>query len=158
MPSIEIVCVGQRWPLDLPELPFAVQSEPERRSHRSPEPRWQADFDSLDGWIYHLGNPDLRYRSDAMFFFAYELLSERSRHEANGLLAFDPEFRGALEWLLDRLITVSLVRRIVFTSDWQFGPQASTRGRYQTLPDFWRAHDNGGLRVNALYDIGGLTV
>ena len=158
MPSIEIVCVGQRLPLDLPELPFAIQSEPELLSHRGPEPRWQADFDRLDGWIYHLGNPDLRYRSDATFFFAWELLSDRSRHDARGVLQFDGQFHQALHWLLARLVTASPVGRIVFTSDWQSGPDASTRGRFDTLLHFWQAHDAGRLHLNGFYEIGAVTV
>ena len=133
MPSIEIICVGQQQPLDLPRLPFAVQADPARR----------------------FGNPDLRDRADAMFYFAHALLSEESRHNANGMLQFDGVFCEALARFTTLLLAVSPEHRIVFTSDWQFGPSHTLRVRFETLGDFWHAHDRGMLRLNALYDIGG---
>jgi hypothetical protein len=42
---------------------------------------------------------------------------------------------------------------ILFTSDWQFGPEGSERHNALTLDSFWILHDSRQLRLNALYRI-----
>jgi hypothetical protein len=153
VPSIEIVCVGQKAPLSVPGLPFAVESETHLRSHRSPNPIWQADFDRLAGCIYHLGNPDLRENAHGRAFFAYDLLSDRSREGDLGLLEFASPLKAAMSSLLDALLSASPQRQVVLTSDWQFGPSQRTRGDFGDLAEFWKAHDRGELRLNGLYVI-----
>lgn len=153
MPSVEILCIGQRSPLVLPDLPFAVEADWELRSHRGSSSLWQGDFDRLTGCIYHLGNPDLAHSSFGRIFLASELLTERSL--ANGkLLEFAVSFQDGIAHLLDRLLIASPERQIVVTSDWQFGPGPPTRGYFETLEGFWAAHDHAELSLNALYTVG----
>jgi hypothetical protein len=59
VPSIEIICIDQVDPIDFNDLPFAVESGAEIKSHRIPRPLFARDFAGLKGCIYHLGNPDL---------------------------------------------------------------------------------------------------
>jgi hypothetical protein len=79
VPSIEIVCIGQLASIDFNDLPFAVESSAELKSHRIPKPLFQKDSSDLQGCIYHLGNPDLKAQRTGRIFFAYELLSDPAR-------------------------------------------------------------------------------
>lgn len=153
MPSIEIVCIGQSKPVDCSSYPFAVESCSELVSHRSPAPRFQSDFDGLSGVIYHLGNPDLKVR-DQGAYFAYELLSESSRHaDPPSALEFGPEYASAVFDLLAVLIGESPQQELLFTSDWQFGPDHTLRLGPVSLGELRALHDSGKLLLNALYHV-----
>jgi hypothetical protein len=67
---------------------------------------------------------------------------------------FLPSFRSAVQQLLERLVTASATSRVLFTSDWQFGPDESVRGGPFTLAVLWAAHDAGRLVYNAGYSLG----
>lgn len=155
MPSIELICVQQHEPSLLPELPFAICSESVLRSHRSPQPLFQSDFDELRGCIYHLGSPfcdDAGYRGP---FFAYELLSECCRVGSPArFLEFAPEFLPGIKILLSLLLRASPVGLVIFTTDWQFGPHPARRYHRITERTFWQRHANRKLHLNALYAIG----
>jgi hypothetical protein len=153
MPSIEIACID----LDAPALPpptsFAVVFERGLRSHRSPAPRFQSDFDALAGCLYHIGDPAFSGR-DQSAFNAYALLSEASRDaEPPSFLEFDathlPSVQALVSWLVDQ----SPGGRILFTSDWQFGPDGCFRSAPLGLEDLWRLHDSRGLLLNAAYPV-----
>ena len=153
MPSIEIVCIGQSEPLDCAGWPFAIEASTKLESHRSPDPRFQTDFDALSGCIYHLGNPELKGRSEGAFF-AYELLSDASQHaEPSGRLEFCADLAGAIFEFVEVLLDASPDSRLLFTSDWQFGPEHTLRLDAVTLTDFKRLHDTGALLLNAAYTI-----
>lgn len=154
MPSIEIVCVRQVSPTGFGRLPFAVESGMELKSHRVPRPRFQRDLAALRGCIYHIGNPDLRSRRAGRVFFAWDLLSVRSRSAAK-YLEFKPVFVLALQDLLGGLIEASPARELLFTSDWQFGPPRSYRSPAITLRELWSLHDSYKLRLNAAYPVHG---
>lgn len=134
MPSIELICVQQHEPSLLPQLPFAVCSESVLRSHRSPTPLFQSDFDELRGCIYHLGSP---FCDDADYegpFFAYELLSERCRDASpNRFLEFAPEFVSGITSLLSLLLHASPIGLVIFTTDWQFGPRQQETSTQRAL-------------------------
>src|SRR5450631_4026155 len=103
MPSIEIACLDLQSAVPPPPMSFAVLFERGLRSHRSPTPRFQPDFDQVDGCLYHLGDPALIGR-DGEFYVAYELLSSASRAaEPSDFLEFEPEHvasaRALLNWL-----------------------------------------------------------
>jgi hypothetical protein len=151
MPSIEIVCVGQERPLEFPDLPFAVASETALLSHRKPS-LFQADFDALKGCLYHLGNPGLKDPSAPGAFFAWEILSPECQGQ-DTFLHFAEEHGKAVRALMDTLWLASPVRRLVFTSDHQFGPPAPARFLETSLLEFWRLHESRQLRMNALYPI-----
>ena len=128
MPSIEIVCIGQTKPVDCSSYPFAVQASSELVSHRSPAPRFQSDFDGLSGVIYHLGNPDLKVRNQGAYF-AYELLSESSRHaEPPSALEFAPAYASAVFDLLAVLINES--KTGLFTVDERMAMLRETTAAY----------------------------
>jgi hypothetical protein len=59
--------------------------------------------------------------------------------------------RALLEWLLRH----SPDRNLLFTSDWQFGPEGTQRFGAITLTAFWKLHDSRRLMLNAAYPIIG---
>jgi hypothetical protein len=120
MPSIEIACIDLAEPKAPPRTSFAVAFEQGLQSHRSPRPRFQPDFDALAGCLYHIGNPGLS--TDAGVFFAYEVLSEDSR-DAHSFLEFGEAYRPSARILLKWLVDNSPAKEVLFTSDWQFGPE-----------------------------------
>jgi hypothetical protein len=153
VPSIEIICIGQREPSELPGLPFALCAESQLVSHRSPS-LFQADFDKLQGCIYHLGSAfcgDPGYKGP---FFAYELLNDNC-HDAhrNEFLQFDASIIPKLVDLFGRLLDASPENLIVFTTDWQFGPHPARRYRAIRERTFWKRHTQRKLHLNALYPI-----
>ena len=154
MPSVELVCVGQRDPVSLPALPFAVRAGPELVSDRGPRPLFQRDFDGLSGWMYHLGNPDCGTPGYGAAFFAFDLLSRRSQdHGATGLLEFAPGVALAVRALVAWLLAASPEGRVMFTTDWQFGPADACWFPPVSEAEFWAEHDAGRLRLNSLYPI-----
>ena len=149
MPSIEIVCIGQAEPLECSNYPFAVEASQELVSHRSPSPRFQSDFDSMSGVIYHLGNPDLS-NSEQGAFLAYDLLSDSSRDaDPPANLEFATSFSSSVFELLEALLTASPKSELLFTSDWQFGPDHTLRPGSISLTELRQLHDSGALLLNA---------
>jgi hypothetical protein len=155
MPSIEIIAVGQSRPIEVDGYPFAVVADAELHSHRSPHPRFQEDFDRVSGIMYHLGNPSLKGDSAGRCFFAYKLLSEESKKVEADFLEFASAFRPAAESMLAELIAESPTEALIFTSDWQFGPDWTKREPALPLSEFWKVHDSRRLLLNALYPIKG---
>jgi hypothetical protein len=153
MPSIEIVAVNQLHPTDFSHLPFAVVSETTLRSHRTPSSKFQHYFDKLSGVIYHLGNPDLKVDSKGRCFFAYKLLSRPSQEMDESFLEFAEPYRPHVAAMLEQLMRDSSVQRVIFTSDWQLGPDWVKHEPPIALDEFWRLHDSHHLLLNALYPI-----
>jgi hypothetical protein len=152
MPSIEIATIGLSTPLAPPVTSFAVVYEAGLRSHRTPS-RFQADFDRISGSLYHLGNPSFSGTTGGAFF-ASELLSVRSQDaDPRSFLEFSSDHVASVQALLEWLIDVSPTHRLLFTSDWQFGPEATRRFDVITLPELWDLHDSQELLLNALYPV-----
>ena len=153
MPSIELVCVGQKSLVRFRGVPFAIVSERgELRSHRHPS-LFQRDFDRLEGCIYHLGCPHLR-RSRTGAFEAYELLSRKCREQHRLVfLEFKREFVPILRTMLKTLLACSPVERVVFTSDYQFSPNPPNRIKRMSETEFWALHRRKRLRFNVLYAV-----
>ena len=145
MPSIEIICVGQAKPIDFFDLPLAVAAEDSLISHRSPAPLFQADFDELSGCIYHLGNPRLRDPDAPGPYIASELLTTWWK-----VIHFKPEFVPPVRRILQELLAASPEGRLLFTSDYQFGPSVYRYARPIGLETFWKRHDTKRLRANSL--------
>jgi hypothetical protein len=155
VPSIEIVCVGQERPLPFDDLPFAVASDAALVSHRRPS-LFQEDFDRLQGCLYHLGNPALKNPDAPGCFFAWDLLSPECRaQEAEVFLQFAGDYTAGVRRLLEALLRSSPQRRLIFTSDHQFGPPTPARLAEVSLEAFWALHDARTLRMNALLPISG---
>jgi hypothetical protein len=153
MPSIEILCVGLAIPEPPPATSFAVISDPSRRSHRGPTPRFQSDFDRLDGVLYHVGNPEFASNPDGPFF-AYDVLSEASRDASpSSFLEFAPSHAVSARSFLEWILASSPAGQLLFTSDWQFGPSRTRRFDGLDLNEFWRRHDSRRLFLNSAYVI-----
>jgi hypothetical protein len=142
MPSVEIVCVGQSVPTQFEDVPFRVPAENRLVSHRTPSPLFQADFDALSGCIYHL----VKQPNGAAT--AYSLLDEWWE-----VLRFKPEYVPPVGRILSELLAASPQRRLVFTSDYQFGPDAKRFKRPVRISRFWELHMAGRLRANTLYSL-----
>ena len=154
MPSIEIVCVDQVSPTDCSHLDFAVESGTELISHRGASSLFVEEFASLKGCIYHLGNPDLKKQPDRIFF-AYYLLCHSDPDSRPDVLQLRPQYILGFQSFLETLLAASPVRRLLFTSDWQFGPKPASRMPSTDLQEFLRRHKAGELRLNTAYPIHG---
>jgi len=148
MPSIEILCVRPCGTVMVGDLPFPVHVSPDRRSDRGPRPLFQADFNAHRGVLYHLGNPGWRPGTP---FFAYELLADTGDGANDEIFELGRAFVPSAQLLLERLIAASQVGRLLFTTDWQFGPQHVVRGGPYSLAEFWSEHDRRRLAINAAY-------
>jgi hypothetical protein len=154
MPSIEIACVGLQAHREPPPATFDITSEVGLVSHRSPS-RFQRDFNATSGSIYHLGNPGQNTAASGAFT-AYELLSDDCHtQDPQVFLEFGEQHRPSLKELLIWLLSVSPERLLLFTSDYQFGPDDISRFGPITTGEFWKFHDSRRLRMNALYSISG---
>jgi hypothetical protein len=153
MPSIEILCIGDGSADRAGDWPFAVARSENRQSHRIPS-RFQPDFDRHEGVLYHLGNPNLKVDRNKRFFFAYELLSEECQDSAT-FLEFDPQYRLDVKAFLKELLLNSTAGQLIFTTDWQFGPDWTKRETMLSFAEFWQRHDAHQLWLNALYPIVG---
>jgi hypothetical protein len=153
MPSIEIAAIGLVTPLAPPPTSFSVVYEAGLKSHRLPS-RFQSDFDRVSGSLYHLGNPGLSGGGGA--FFASDLLSLGSREgDPPSFLEFAQPHVASVHALLDWLLRNSPEGNLLFTSDWQFGPEGTQRFGPVSLLGFWRLHDSRRLMLNAAYPVGG---
>ena len=148
MPSVEVICVGQPDPIDFADLPFAVAAESRLQSHRSPPSLFQRDFEQLQGCIYHLGSPHLKAPNAPGCFTAGGLLVEWW-----DVIYFKRWYVPHVERLLRELLAASPEGRLVFTSDYQFGPPVRRYRRPLTLATFWKRHADKRLRTNSLYPI-----
>lgn len=153
MPSIEIVCVDQTEPTSFLNAPFAVESESKLVSHRSPSPLFQPDFDVLRGCIYHLGNPSSRDPTFTGYYTAYKLLTGDAESCVWNIVYFKIEFVPFIKMFLAQLLQNSPVGKVIFTSDYQFGPNEKRYKRVITLDMFWQLHDKNKLKLNALYQL-----
>lgn len=147
MPTIEIVCLEQIELLALSRLPFAVEAETPIVSHRN---LFYGEFKALSGYIYHLGNPDMRRKTNG-FFYAAELSDWKVGN--NDGLKFLPEFADEVRQLCADLLEASPLQTILFSSDYQFGPKERRYKKLLKHETFWKKHDAGNLRLNARYII-----
>lgn len=149
-PLVEIACVGLAAPREVRASGFVVQAEAGLRS-QSLAPRFRDEFDGLSGCLYRLGQAT----DSGAALSAYELLSPASREAfPPSALEFAPAHRGAVERLLEEIQAASPERRVLFTSDWQYGPEWAHRFGPLTLAEFWSLHATRHLYLNTAYEIG----
>jgi hypothetical protein len=150
MPTIEIVCIGQAVPLNFSDLPFVVEAESKVKSHRD---LFTKTLDKISGCIYHLGNPNLKNGREGRYFFAYDLLSRRCQDEwPPSFLEFERAYVSSIRDMFSMLVKASPAEKLVFLTDWQFGPMTVT-GDEISLSTFWSMHENLELRLNGLYTV-----
>ena len=146
MPSLEIICIKQLEPTDFSHLPFRIEAETVLTSHRSPQPLFQADFDKLEGCIYHL--------LDEKSITAYNLPKRawyRENDDSDDNVEFKDEYSPLVKSLIEQLLAASPVGQILFTTDYQFGPNGAKRYRPISFSEFWQIHNAGKVRMNASY-------
>ncbi|MBW4638338.1 MAG: hypothetical protein KME05_08890 [Gloeocapsa sp. UFS-A4-WI-NPMV-4B04] len=149
MPSLEIICINQQEPSDFSQLPFIVEVEKELGSHRIPAPRFQLDFDKLSGCIYHLldGNSPTCY--DLLVWDWRD--SEGNCNGRDESVVFKDEYAAALKGVLEKLLSSSPVGQILFTTDYQFGPEVTQRFEPMPFVEFQELYNAGKVRMNASY-------
>ena len=153
MPSLEFVCIGQDEPIKFSQLSFTVEAEKELVSHRRPQPLFQSDFDKLQGCIYHL--------LDERDVTAFDLFkrdwygNDSAGDETDINVEFRTEYVDCVKVLLRQLIMSSPTHQLLFTTDYQFGPDEQ-RFEPISLAEFWEIHEAGKLCMNALYSINSL--
>ncbi|HNQ91195.1 MAG TPA: hypothetical protein PKM73_21485, partial [Verrucomicrobiota bacterium] len=131
--------------------PLIADREPV--SHRT-QPLFQRELSLLRGCTYHVGNPQCAKPGYRGAFFAYEVLSQESRHrQRRRFFELAPEFRESIRRLVRALLDASPVQSVFFYTDWQFGPTRATRGGVISESVFWQKHDTRQLRLNACYTI-----
>lgn len=154
MPSIELVCIGQKEPLTFAGMPFALVADRELVSHRSPRPLFQRELSKLRGCMYHIGNPDCAKPGYDWTFYAYEVLSPTSREQQrNRFFEVGPEFYEGFRGLIRNLLEASPEHSVFFYTDWQFGPARTTRAGVISEADFWLQYESHLIKLNACYTI-----
>ena len=149
MPSLEIICIDQEEPIDFSHLPFTVKAEKQLISHRKPAPLFQPNFDKLNGCIYHL--------LDGAGPTCYDLLVRDWYDEVGNLkdtdenIEFRDEYTFAVKEMLEELISASPVSQILFTTDYQFGPETTQKYGHVTFAEFKELYNDGKVRMNASY-------
>jgi hypothetical protein len=155
MPSLEIACLGLDEPVKVPAKGFAVECEPGLVSRCVPS-RFQKDFDHRQGCLYRIGHPSRRDPRRGATFSAYQLLSAASREPfPPSFLEFRPEHVGEIDAVLSGIMSASPSAEVLFTSDWQFGPEWTHRFGPLTLKEFWRLHASRTLYLNTAYTLAG---
>ncbi len=145
MPSLEIICLNQLEPSNVSHLPFIVEAEAKLVSHRSPKPLFQADFDQLKGCIYHFLDGGVT---------AYDLLKRDWYHgddNSDDNVEFIEEYAPSVKEFLQQLLAVSPVGQILFTTDYQFGPDSGEKYGPLSFDEFWKMHDAGKIKMNHSY-------
>lgn len=149
MPSIEIICLAQKHPIDCSKFSFRIETGSELVSHRLHSSHFQRDFDSMEGCIYHL----LGSKGPT----AFELLKKDwyddngDSNEQDDNIEFIATHNSCFINLVKTLIDKSPVKKIVFTSDYQFGPEIFKRFDEMSMDDFIEEYKNKRLRMNSLY-------
>jgi hypothetical protein len=145
MPTIELISIDCPIVPDLPRYAsFAYSVESVLDSHRG---LFQSVFDSLSGVIVHLGNKELEGKEDG-FWFAGMLMDWQYDEK----LFFLPNTRQDIADLMQRLIMLSPRKRMIFSTDYQFGGLHQECGDV-TLSEFFKLHDEQKLNYNSLWYI-----
>ena len=151
MPSIEIRCIGQTSPTDCASYSFGVHVSGQLISDRIHSSRFQSRFDELSGYMYRLHEGTGRT--------AYELLKKDwydADGEDNGIddnIEFTEKHDSSFINLINKLVQSSPVGEIVFTSDYQFGPEEFEHYDHITILEFLSIYEKGELRMNSLYRV-----
>lgn len=129
-------------------MPFVVKSENKLVSDRWPSPIFKSDFDNLSGCMYHLrdGGPTC---FDLLKKDWYDQDGNKTESVEN--IKFKDEFAEHVKNLLQSLLIASPVGKILFTTDYQFGPKDVEKNGPITFIEFWTLHDSGNIRMNASY-------
>lgn len=153
MPTIELVSIGCIQPPDLPSYrSFTYCTETELQSHRG---LFQQVFDGLKGVIAHLANKELEH-TKAGCWFAGDLINwNETGDDAKGetsTLIFQSDALLDIRDLMQRLLAASPQKRIIFSTDYQFGGNRRERGNI-SLSQLFELHANRELHFNHLWHV-----
>jgi hypothetical protein len=150
--SIEILVSDLRADADLDFSACAltvVTSEPPK-SHRGPQPHWQARFDTMGGRLFHIGDPlDIKARGDR--YYIYDAFAPLET--ASIFRRFRPAFQPDFETILRKLCAASATGVIHVTDDVWLGPKPKAYLRPMRLPRFIDETRKRGLRSNSWRDV-----
>lgn len=148
MPTIEIISINANA---IPELPlygsFAYILERELISHRG---LFQKIFDKLEGYIVHLGNKEFEHDKDGPWFAG--MIMDWTDDEGNPIIFLDNTLED-LKDLMKRMIESSPSNEILFSTDYQFGPDEPKDCGTISFSEFFELHSSRLLRWNATYII-----
>ena len=139
--------------MDCSSYSFLIESGRELISDRAHSSTFQSDFDQLNGCIYRIHEKDGRTAYDLLMKDWYDENGEDNGTDNN--IEFIAEHDSSFIELIRRLIQESPVGEIVFTSDYQFGPDEFTRFEKLKMSDFLTIYKNNKLRINSLYRVTG---
>lgn len=142
MPSIEILCEKPKGSFNKESCPFAIDIDKNCISHRGSFSLFQKDFDSIKGILLHL-------RSSQTDITAYDLINIGDDDYFN----FKQAYKKSIFSLLEDLLNLSSTGKIIFTSDYQFGPSEPSYEEISGLGEFYKLHESEKLRLNSLYKI-----
>jgi hypothetical protein len=146
MPSCEILINNINMDFSKLEYKnFALTVSCPAQSHRDPS-LWQHRFNKNKGTLLHIG--ETRFKGQDDWFFCYDLLLDI------GLLRFKfkPEVWGELKKFIDYLMKTSENKKIIFTTDYQFGGKKFIY-KPMKLKKFIKLHDTKGLKFNSWIEI-----
>lgn len=145
MPTIELISLNAGT---IPQLPsyssFAYIVEPDLVSHRG---LFQHIFDRCKGYIVHLGNKEFENNKDG-FWYAGRIMNWEE-----DAVVFLKETLSDLMDLIQRMIDSSPNNEILFSTDYQFGPQKPVDFGAVFIDEFYELHRLKKLRWNSIYKI-----
>jgi hypothetical protein len=171
MPTIEIISVNAVT-LDLNQKDFtvAILEENELISHRGL-------FDDMlqlqKGVIVHIGNPSIVNDHEEPFFagalvdWSFEpgniIIGEDEKDEPEYNTSVNQQFcfkfldqyKQDIDMLLNYALIHSPNKKVLFLTDYQFGPENARVEIIYTINNFWELHNRAGLGLNTMYEIYG---
>jgi hypothetical protein len=143
MPTIEFVSIDCAQLPDLPRYDsFAYIAETELHSHRG---LFQPIFDRFGGVIVHLANKDLEGHEGGVWFAGK--IMDWQNGEA---LCFLPDTLRDIRDVIYRLTLASPRKRVIFSTDYQFGGEPCELGEIN-YSGFFELHARQELRYNQLW-------
>jgi len=147
MPTIEIASINSLT-LDLNQKNYsiAVIEENKLNSHRG------LFYDLLqqqDGSIVHIGNPKFKDDVNGGFYYAGDIIDWYD----NNHFRFLDNYKDDIDKLLKISLLKSPVKKVLFLTDCQFGPEKESIDNILSIKNFWAKHDNEGLILNTMYEI-----
>jgi hypothetical protein len=171
MPTIEIASINSTGlGLNQADFEVAIIEENKLESHRG---LFCDLLRQLYGVIIHIGNPDFRTDKKCGFFAGqiidwdfepgYIIIPEYDENDLTYNAGANQQYRFKfLEQYksdIDKLLKISLdnspIKKCLFLTDYQFGPENGKTEIIYTITDFWTLHDNEGLGFNTLYEMYG---
>jgi hypothetical protein len=169
MPNIHIASVySPGINLRQEDFDVAIIEDHNLKSERS---HFNEFWNSRNGTMIHIGNPDLREIKDN-FFFAGEIIDwEFEPVDMLYFPSFDEEYTtcegGANQQVrfqfldqyrkdIDRLLRAALnsspVKKGCLLSDYWYGPDKEHTEVISKISDLWSLHDSEGLTFNTMYE------